>query len=446
MLAGRGSIKTTLYSMNPSENILDRKTCPPVLDPVDLDLTLKPAHRFRLDNGAEVYAIEGGAQEVTMLEMVFGAGNWQEERPLVSAATNFLLKNGTKARSAFSINEKVDYYGAFLNRNSHCETASLSLHSLSKHLGHLFPLMSELLTESIFPEPELAIYKQNQKQKLTVNLKKSDFVANRAIDEMLYGKDHPYGKCASLEDYDTLQRDDLAAFYDRYYTKGHCVLFIAGHLPKGYEAMLNSSFGQLPFVGDPFIGNTYSVSPTSERKKEISVDANGVQASLRLARPFPNRHHPDYTKAQVLNNVFGGFFGSRLMSNIREDKGYTYGIHSYLQNHTQQSAWMVSTEAGKEFAQATLEEVYKEMEILKNEPIEEEELFLVKNYMIGSILADIDGPFQVASRWKTYVLNGLDESYFTNAIGTIKEVSAKELMELAQRYLNKEDFLELSVV
>jgi len=130
--------------------------------------------------------------------------------------------------------------------------------------------------------------------------------------------------------------------------------------------------------------------------------------------------------------VFGGFFGSRLMSNIREDKGYTYGIHSYLQNHIHESAWMISTECGRDVSAATIDEVYKEMKILQNTLIDAEELDLVRNYMIGTLLGDLDGPFQILSRWKSYILNDLTIDYFNNAIKIIKTVSAEELQNLAK--------------
>ena len=161
---------------------------------------------------------------------------------------------------------------------------------------------------------------------------------------------------------------------------------------------------------------------------------------------FPNRHHPDFVKAQVLNNVFGGFFGSRLMSNIREEKGYTYGIYSYLENHIQESAWVISTEAGRDVCEATITEVYKEMEELRNELVDDEELLLVRNYMMGSILGDLDGPFQIINRWKTIILNDLPTDYFYKQIHTIKTVTAAELQELANKYLQPGNFYELVVV
>ena len=175
-------------------------------------------------------------------------------------------------------------------------------------------------------------------------------------------------------------------------------------------------------------------------------DPQGVQGAIRIGTNFPNRHHPDFAKVQVLNNLFGGFFGSRLMSNIREEKGYTYGIYSYLENHIQESAWVISTEAGRDVCEATITEVYKEMKELRNELVDDEELLLVRNYMMGSILGDLDGPFHIINRWKTIILNELPEDYFYKQIDTIKTVPAEELQQLANKYLLPEKFYELVVV
>jgi zinc protease len=422
--------------------IENRKSAPGIVDAVDM----QPYESFTLDNGVPVYSIDAGAQEVLMLEWVFYAGNWYEEKNIVAATTNFLLKNGTKQKNAFAINEHFEFHGAYLNRTCHSETAVITLHCLKKHLPQLLPVVAELLTESIFSEEELAIYKQNQKQRLEVNLKKCDFIANRLIDEYVYGFHHPYGRYTSTLDYDQLQRDELVKFYERFYTKGKCLLFVAGKLPADLDQQLNKAFGGLPLNGTALPEIQYNPQPAENKKYNIVNDANGVQGAIRIARTFPNRHHPDFPKVQVLNNIFGGFFGSRLMANIREDKGYTYGIHSYLQNHLHDTAWMISTEAGRDVCEATIEEVYKEMELLRKEPVDKEELELVRNYMIGSLLGDLDGPFQIIARWKNYILNNLSEDYFYSSIETVRTLSAEEIQALSVKYLDPADFYELVVV
>ena len=359
---------------------------------------------------------------------------------------DFLLKNGTSKRTAFEINEHFEYYGAYLNRTCFSETANISLHCLNKHLKEVLPVVEELITDSVFSEEELAIYKQNQIQRLKVNLQKCDFIANRYIDEYLFGRNHPYGKYTTIADFEALSRDAILQFFKDYYVSGQCVIFVAGKLPADIFEQLNSAFGHLPLNKKPLPVKSHIITPATNRKQRVINDENGVQGAIRIGRPFPNRHHPDFIKTQVLNNIFGGFFGSRLMSNIREDKGYTYGIHSYFQNHVETGALVISTEAGRDVCEATIAEVYKEMKILQEDLVDEEEMLLVRNYMIGSILGDLDGPFQIINRWKNYVLNGLDASYFYTSIDTIKTISAEEIQELAKKYLNPEDYYELVVV
>ena len=430
--------------MKITNTLLERKKAPVIVDAVNFNLRLKQADKLILRNGVEVYAVNAGAEEVMSLEWVFYAGNWQEEQNLIAASTNFLLRNGTSDKSAFQLNEHFEYYGAYLNRACHNETASITLHCLTKHIQELLPVVKELITESVMPQDELDIYKQNMKQRLKVSLKKSDFVASRLIDTYLFGEKHPYGKYSSAEDFDAVQREQLLNFYEQYYHSGKLVMFVAGKLPANLEELLNTYFGDLK--NKPVELDKKTINPATEKKFRITNDPGGVQGSIRIARPFPNRHHPDFLKVQVLNALFGGFFGSRLMSNIREDKGYTYGIHSYLQNHVHDSAWMISTEAGKDVSEATVTEVYKEMKNLREELVEEDELLLVRNYLMGGILGDLDGPFQIIARWKNMVLNNLDEQYFYDSINTIKSVSAEEIQHLAQQYLNPEAFYELVVV
>lgn len=422
----------------------DRKQSPTIVDAVDFELKLKTAERYQLKNGVDVYSVNAGAEEVLSLEWVYYAGNWFEDKNLIAATTNFLLRNGTSTRTAFQLNEHFEYYGSYLNRACYNETATITLHCLNKHVAELLPVVRELITDSVLPQEELDIYKQNMQQRLKVNLKKSDFVASRLIDASLYGEAHPYGRYTRPEDFAALEREQLLPFYQRFYQQGKFILFAAGKIPANLPALLDQYFGDLPVQSAEL--SPIAQHPVIEKKSRITNDPEGVQGSIRIARNFPNRHHPDFMKAMVLNTLLGGFFGSRLMSNIREDKGYTYGIHSYLQNHLHDTAWMISTEAGKDVAEATIEEVYKEMKILREEPVDDEELLLVRNYMMGSILGDLDGPFQIIARWKNFVLNNLTEQYFYDSIRTIRSISKEELQALAQKYLREEEFYELVVV
>lgn len=426
--------------------MLNRKSAPEITDAVKFQLTLPPHQKISLRNGVDVFLVDMGTVDTLMMSMIFYAGNCYEPENGVAAATNFMLKSGTRSKTAYQINDFFEYYGAYLNRQAGHETAELTLHCMKKHFAELLPVISELAADSIFPEEELSIYKKNMQQRLQVNLRKNDFIAGRLIESYLFGSEHPYGRYSTLEGYAALNTDLIKDFYRRHYLQGRCLIFIAGPLPADIRTLIEDHFGSLPLQGSAKPESmAAAIHPAKEKKYRINNDPEGVQGAIRIARNFPNRHHPDFQSMQVLNNIFGGFFGSRLMANIREDKGYTYGIHSYLLNLVQESALMISTEAGRDVTEETIREVYLEMKRLCEEPVTEEELKTSKNFMIGTLLGDLDGPFQVASRWKSLVLNGLTEEYFYRGIETIKTIQPLELQELANKYLNAAEFYELAV-
>jgi zinc protease len=426
--------------------MLNRKSAPEITDAIKFQLNLPPHRKISLRNGVDTYLVDMGTVDTLMMSMVFYSGNCYETENGVAAATNFMLKSGTRSKTAYEINDFFEYFGAYLNRQSGHETAELTLHCMKKHFSELLPVISELVADSVFPEDELNIYKKNMQQRLQVNLRKNDFVAGRLIDSYLFGVDHPYGRFNSLEGYSALNIGAIKDFYKKHYLGGRCVIFIAGPLPDGVETLIDTHLGTLPLRGSSALkSEPMTIIPAKEKKYQITNDPDSVQGAIRIACNFPNRHHPDFQKMQVLNNIFGGFFGSRLMANIREDKGYTYGIHSYLLNLIQESAFMISTEAGKDVTEETIREVYLEMKRLCDEPVPEDELKISKNYMIGTLLGDLDGPFQVAGRWKSLVLNGLTDEYFYRGIEIIKTIQPVEIQELANKYLNAADFYELAV-
>lgn len=432
--------------MPASQHMLNRKQPPPIRNAADMELRLPPYHQFTLRNGVPVYTVEAGSQEVVQVELLFFAGLWHEDHPLQAATTNFLLKNGTRTKTAFQLNEQVEYYGAYLHRGCFNDVANVTLHCLNKHLTHLLPVLSEILTEAVFPEDELAIYKNNQLQRLHINLKKCDFVANRLMDVYLFGAEHPYGRYTTEAAYQAIQREQLVSFYERYYVHGSCMVLVSGRLPADLQQQLESCLGHLSLTGVRPAGMNHGLFPAQQRIHRIVNDEQGIQGAIRMARPSPTRKHPDFVGMQVLNHILGGYFSSRLMSNIREDKGYTYGIHSYIHSHLHKGSWHISTEAGREVCEAAIIEIYKEMSLLCKEQVSSEELDNVRNYMLGGLMGDLDGPFQIMSRWKTYLLNELSDHYFDESVASIRAMTPQRLQELANQYLDPAAFFELVVV
>jgi predicted Zn-dependent peptidase len=279
-----------------------------------------------------------------------------------------------------------------------------------------------------------------------VSLRNCDFVANRKIDEVLFGFENPYGRYVRREDIESLTSDDLRGFFRERYSLNNARIFVAGKVDDSVIAAISDCFGGTVGDGTLPTGRDFEIRGAIERKLHISNDANGVQGAIRIGRTFPNRNHPDFAPMVVLNTLFGGYFGSRLMSNIREDKGYTYGIYSSLTPERNSGSLIIHTETGREVVHDAIREIYSEMEALRNEAADDEELLLVKNYLLGGLLADLDGPFSIMRRWRTLILNGFDEAYFHNNVRIYKTITTKELQALAQKYFDPRDFYEVVVI
>jgi len=426
--------------------MLDRTTPPLIKDPIDFDYTLPPCQTHILDNGIPLYALNLGAQEVVQVEWIFEAGIWQESKTGVAQTTAALLKNGTASRTAARINEAIEQYGATLKISANNDFAVITLSTLSKHLHHLLPVVVEVIREPSFSQEELDIYKQNAVQRLKVNLLRGDFVSNRYIDAFVFGRQHPYGKYTELEDIEALTREDLVRFHRDWYTPDNCRIFLSGNFTGAHLNNIQQLFGrdrvQATAVKE---SRTYRTAPAGDRLHRIVNDPAGVQGAIRMARPFIERTHPDFAPALVMNTIFGGYFGSRLMSNIREEKGYTYGIYSQFYAYRNASMLLIATEAGKEVSEATVEEIIREAGHLRDQPVPEGELILVKNYILGNLLGDLDGAFSIMARWKTLILNGLTADHFDSNIRTYKEVTSETIQDMARKYLNTEDFYNLIV-
>jgi zinc protease len=425
---------------------LDRTILPAIHDAVEFDYLLPPIHTQPLDNGLPFYWLNAGVQDVVQVDWVFPAGLWYETKASVAHATAGLLKNGTSKHTAQQIHEALEFYGAQLKIAAGNDLATITLYTMAKHLDVLLPMVFEIITDSVFPESEVEIHKRNAIQRLLVSLRQCEFVANQRIDAILFGEDHPYGRYSRKEKIEQLTREDLLAFYKGHYNLANAKMFMAGKVSETEVKQINEIFGKVSLSKTILHEGIFPAPPAAEKIQRISNDPNGVQGAIRIGRQFPNRHHPDYTPMVVLNTLFGGYFGSRLMSNIREDKGYTYGIHSSLGPEINGGSFVIHTETGRDVVELAVKEVYHEMEILCNEVADDEELMLVKNYLLGGLLGDLDGPFSILQRWRTLILNGFTEDYFNNNIRIYKSVTAKELQLLAQKYFNKQDFHEIVVI
>jgi predicted Zn-dependent peptidase len=420
--------------------MLDRTIAPEFKTIEKIDI-IKAQEQF-LDNGIPLYTVNAGSQELTKVEFIFSAGMYQQSRTLVASTTNTLLESGTSKHNALQLSEQIDFYGSFLELEVGQDYASATVYSLNKYLNESLAFLEEILKDSVFPQSEIDILLANKKQKHLINSGKVSHLARRKFSELLFGAQHPYGVDAKMEDFDTLKQNDILNFFKNHYSFKNCFIVAAGNLPRDLQSVLNSHFGKDNW------GNS-SVSPvktspivSTNQQKHLVAKNDAIQSAIRIGRVLFNKTHEDYFKFQVLNTILGGYFGSRLMANIREDKGYTYGIGSGLTSLVNSGFFYISTEVGSDVTSKALEEVYKEIKLLRDNLVSAEELETVRNYILGQFLRSVDGPFALAEKFVAIKEFGLDYSYYTNYFNAVKSVTPKDLQDLANKYLQEKDLIE----
>ncbi len=397
-----------------------------------------------LQNEIPVYLINTGTQDLVKIEFIFNAGNWYEKEVLVSRFTNKMLKEGTKNFSSNEIAEKIDYYGAHLQCSSEKDNAYVTLYCLNKHLEKILPVVEEVIFKPEFPEKELQILKQNQKQEFIVNSEKVKYVASWNFNELLFGKDHPYGRLITGEDFENVDLSKLVNFHKERYRVDGCKIIIAGKIPDNLVELLNKHFGIYGSSNYHMNTEEFSIKSEHEQNKHIKKD-NAIQSAVRIGKILFNKKHPDFLKLKVLNTILGGYFGSRLMTNIREDKGYTYGIGSVLISLQHTGYFFITSEVGSDVTEDAINEIYKEINRLQEDKVPEKELSLVKNYMLGAFLRSIDGPFHLSESLRGLIEYDLHNNFYENFISIIQNITSEELRDLACKYFDKGSLYELKV-
>ena len=306
---------------------MPNRTKQPRIHPIK-DLHLPQPNHYVLQNGISVYEINRGTQDVVKIEIIFKAGRPFEQKKLVGRATARMLREGCKNHSSAAIAETVDYYGGTLASPVNLATANIILYSLNKHLEKLLPLVAEVVSEPVFPQVELDTVIANSLQQIKVNEQKCDVVAYREITERMFTPEHPYGYNSTAEDYKNLERADLFAHFQKQYHAGNCAIILSGKIKPNTIALLDKYLGTVIPKGAAKTPD-FPLIKTEPRaiKKELK---DSSQSAIRIGCRMFNRSHSDYNGLFVLNTILGGYFGSRLMMNIREEKGYTYNIFSGL--------------------------------------------------------------------------------------------------------------------
>lgn len=418
-----------------------RKQAPPVSTIKSIQFPVTKT--IQLDNGIRITEIPSGTQDILKMEVVHHAGRSVEDRHIAGRATAMLLREGTKSMSSSTIAECIDFYGASIKSASNMDFSYSTLYTLGKYFGDVLPVFSAMYREPAFSEEEIEKFKKTNIQKLIEELSKNDVISYRQITTEIFGHDHPYGYNSEVADYQSLSRTDILNHFESYYGTDDCHIFISGNTSQVVIDQITKYFD---FEKRSSKKKTY-VGPEPDYQGRFTElkSRNEHQAAIKIGRRLFNRHHPDHTAFFVLNTILGGYFGSRLMSSIREHHGYTYDIFSSMDQMLYDGLFYVSTEVSPEFANETTEEIYAQMALLQTVPVSNEELNMVKNYIMGNLLNFMDGPMNISAFIRSMVLAGMTPDDFARFVDEIHALTPERLMETASKYLDRSSMAEVRV-
>ena len=417
--------------------ILDRKKAPERAAVSSIPaINLEP---LKLDEGLNCFTIEGGTEEIIKIDLIFKAGTRFEKKPLESSICINTLKEGTSHFSSEEIAETVDFYGAQIATGLSKDRAEVTLLCQNKHLDKLIDIFTDVFMAPTFPENEIDQYKKRSRSKLAVNLDKVEFKSRLLFSELMF-PNSAYRERYDLSYYDAINRQDLVGFFEAHFNLAEAYCAISGkntaHAAKILqESIANKRSGYSPSTEE----STKAEWNYTKGEKWIKKEG-AVQTAIRMGAPAVDRLHKDYPALYIANVALGGYFGSRLMQNIREEKGYTYGIGSAINALENASYLSISTQVGAQFTQLTIDEIKKELHAISTQKLNDEELELIQHYIAGNLLKRFDGPFSTSDRLKSIVNNNLGTDWYTNFSKAIFNLDAEQILKVAGKYLNPELF------
>ncbi|MDR1416356.1 MAG: insulinase family protein [Prevotellaceae bacterium] len=416
---------------------------PPTLLPEALPCV--PAAVDTLSNGVALHTICTGTQDVVRVSLVFEAGARFQQHLLEARATLSLMGEGTRLFSGAQVAENFDFLGASYEPHLDKDFAMLTVYSLTRHLQKALDTLSDMTLHPTFPESELRTYCAKRKQQLCIDKERIAYVAREQLPALLYGRNHPYGFYANPEHYDDLSCEWLREFHRTFFTADRCFIVAAGKVGERERKIIADFFEQIPqalSVRRVEVAPTFVEQPTAN----VVIEKSGaVQSALRVGKVLFDKQHPDFAAVHMLSVILGGYFGSRLMRNIREEKGYTYGIFASLVSYKHTGYLSVGAEVGKEFGRATLDEIRRELQRLCDEKIPDDELTMVKNHLCGEIMRSLDGPWALAESAIEDLQYGLAQRYADTLFDTVKHATAAQLQQVAQKYLNPQSMTSIIV-
>ena len=420
---------------------LDRSKAPQFSLPTEF--ALPAPQQFQLGTGSSLFYFPTPGIEAVKLEVIGTSSRslLPNSQALIPSFTLQMLQEGTTQSTAQQLAEFFDYHGAEVYPTLSYTQEGLSLLCIKKYLPTILPTFISLFSEALFPEENLAKRKSQRTLSLKLDQEKPSSRAGQLFKKGLFGPEHPFGQEITEAHISEITPALLQAYYQDHLWKD-CSLFLSGDFKSQELEQLLATMEQLPLKQ----GAKKQALPTPEATAFLLEDReDAVQSSIRLGAWSIPKSHADYPALAVFNTLLGGYFGSRLVKNIREDKGHTYGIHSSLVEWDQYAYWVIAADVKKAHQEEVFAEIDKEIQILRTVLASQEEIEILRNYLIGQLFTKFSSPFDLIDQFKGVYYAGLDFSYYEKRFDFLKKFTAADLLAIGNRYFSSPDRVQVRV-
>ncbi len=399
---------------------------------------------LKLDNGIELFSVNAGNLDILRLELIFKGGSYAQKEPLIASSTAVMLAEGTKKMSAQKIAESIDFYGAFPTLGANRHSSNVGVYTLSKYLPQTIEILQDMVFQPTFPQDEFATMMNKRIQGFHVQHERTGFIARREFFKLLFSIAHPYGKITELKDYKNLNTEQLFDFHKRYYNSDNCKILLAGKFDDTIIQKVNQTFGQENWRGKSFSEDKKFEIPENNGTERVFIKKeNAMQSTICIGKKMINKKHSDYIGVKIVDTILGGFFGSRLMQNLREDKGYTYHIDSMIASARDSGYFLIETDVANEVCKDALDEIYKEIRRIRQELVSVEELEVVKNQILSEMLKLFDGPFGAMQTFWSMKEYDMTFEFFDNFIEVVNKITPTEIRDYAKKYLHEDSMTQV---
>jgi zinc protease len=406
---------------------------------------LQQAEELSLANGIKLYVLRSTNADIFKAELIVEAGRPHETQVLTSRGTSKLVREGSRGFTSDAFAELLDFHGASLSIPSHMDVVAFQLYTLRRHAPALVPALADALMYPAFGKVEFDVFIRTSVAELQMEMSKPESMAYRHLTEFLFGADHPYGYNSTPEIYQSLTQEHLREFHQARYAPEHTSVLLSGNITDDALKLVSDTFGSWTVSGAQSGKVNLPKAPIYPPQHLKLPLKKSEQSAIKIGRRLFNRQHHDYIAMGLLNTVLGGYFGSRLMSKVREKQGLTYNIYSSFDLLRSDGFFYIASEVNKRKVQKALTAIYDEMKRLQDEPIPQDELQMVLNYISGMMLMATDGPLNQSNLLKSLVIDGLTIRDFQAEMEQLRGIGPDVLQRVAQQWLNAEDMWQVIV-